>query len=105
MGFCNDITPTCDTCYEITYGNCNDTLTFNLGLGATTNYYLNLIDKYDIVNEEDVVTDGSGDFTIVQTWTEFFGAVEVEIYDDAPRTNRVSFTISGTTYDCIILKP
>ena len=80
MGFCNDITPSCDVCFAFSYGECNDVLTFSLGLSENTNYFLRLIDKFDIVTFINVATDGSGDFTITQTWTEFFGGVEIQIY-------------------------
>jgi len=102
MGFCNNITPTCVTCYGATYGECNDVFTLSLGLLPLTTYYLNLIDKFDIVTELEVTTDANGDFTITQTWTEFFGAVEIEIYSDPTRVVKVSFTVSSTTYDCVI---
>tara|TARA_Y100000296_G_C5063512_1_gene201109 strand:- start:241 stop:558 length:318 start_codon:yes stop_codon:yes gene_type:complete len=104
LGFCTNTTPTCDTCYEIADGNCTDVLNINLGINPATTYYLNLIDKFDITTELTITTDGAGNFTITQTWTEFSGAVEVEIYSDAARTVKVSFTISGTSYNCIILK-
>ncbi len=102
MGGCNDITPTCDVCFEFLYGKCNDVLTFSLGLTANTNFFLSLIDKFDIVTFLTVTTDVSGDFTITQTWTEFFGAVEIQIFIDAARENRVPFAIDGTSFDCIV---
>ena len=105
MGFCNDITPNCDTCFEFSYGECNDVLTLSLGLTALTIYYLNLIDKFDIVTQLTVTTDGAGDFTITQTWTEFFGAIEVNIFLDANRTIPVSFIVNSISYNCLILQP
>lgn len=106
MGFCNDITPECVTCFEVSDGNCNDSLSLSLGLTGLTTYYLNLTDKFDIITPLDVTTDALGDFIITQTWTEFFGAIEVEIYTNATRiaADKVSFIISGTSYDCLILK-
>lgn len=103
MGFCNDITPTCDVCYEVASGACNDVITLSLGLTPATTYYIDLIDKFDIVTPLTIITDGAGDFTVTQTWSEFYGAVEVEIYLDALRTVRVSFTLIGISYNCIIL--
>ncbi len=103
MVFCNDITPNCDTCFEVQYGNCNDTLTLSLGLAVTTNFFLNLTDKFDIVTPIDVTTDGSGDFTITQTWTEFFGAVEMTIFSDSNRTALVVITQDSKNYNCVLL--
>lgn len=103
MGFCNDITPNCDTCYDAIYGECNDVITLSLGLTPLTTYYLDLIDKFDIVTPLTVITDGAGDFTITQTWTQFFGAIELQIYSDSARTVLVSFIIGGTSYNCVIL--
>lgn len=103
MGFCNDITPGCDVCYEAIYGECNDVITLSLGLAATTTFYLNLIDKFDIVTQLTVITDASGDFTITQTWAEFFGTIEIEIYAEPARVTRVIFTVGSTTFDCITL--
>ncbi|KKN67193.1 hypothetical protein LCGC14_0463660 [marine sediment metagenome] len=102
MGFCNDITPTCDVCFEFSYGKCNDVLTFSLGLPPNTVFFLNLIDKFDIVTQLTVLTDASGEFTITQTWTEFFGAVEIQIFTDATRENLVPFVIGSTSFDCIV---
>lgn len=103
MGFCNDITPTCDVCFEVLYGKCNDVLTLSLGLAPSTTFFLNLTDKFDIVTPLTVTTDISGDFTITQTWTEFFGDVEVEIFSDAGRTIIVPITQNLIEYLCIIL--
>lgn len=102
MGFCNDITPTCDVCFEFNYGKCNDVLTFSLGLPPNTVFFLNLIDKFDIVTQLTVTTDPSGDFNITQTWTEFFGAVEIQIFTDVTRDNLVPFVIGSTSFDCIV---
>lgn len=104
MGFCNNITPTCDTCLEFIYGKCNDVLTFSLGLTPNTVFFLNLIDKFDIITQLIVTTDNSGDFTITQTWTEFFGAIEIQIFTDASRENLVPFVIGSTSFDCIVAK-
>ena len=103
MGFCNDITPACVTCYEAIYGKCNDVITFPLGLDASTTYYLNLIDKFDIVTQLTVTTDVNGDFDITQTWTEFFGAIEIQIFSDPDRNTRVLFTVNSISFDCIVL--
>lgn len=102
MGFCNDITPTCDVCFEFSYGKCNDVLTFSLGLAGNTTFFLSLIDKFDIVTFLTVTTDANGDFTITQTWTEFFGAVEIQIFSDPARTTIVEFIESSVTYNCIV---
>ena len=102
MGFCNNITPDCDTCLELVYGECNDVITFSLGLTPDTVFFLNLIDKFDIVTPLTVTTDGNGDFTITQTWTEFFGAIEIQIFSDAARNIRVSFIDNSTSFDCIV---
>lgn len=102
MGFCNDITPTCDVCFEFSYGECNDVLTFSLGLTPLTTFFISLIDKFDIVTFLTITTDASGDFTITQTWTEFFGAVEIQIFTDSTRDNLVPFVIGGTSFDCIV---
>ena len=102
MGFCNDIAPTCETCFEATYGECNDVITLSLDLNPLTTYYLDIIDKFDIVTPLTVVTDSSGTFDITQTWTEFFGAVEIQIFSDEARVNLVSFTTDSITYDCIV---
>jgi len=103
MGFCNDITPACDVCFEVLYGKCNDVLTLSLGLTPSTTFFLNLTDKFDIVTPLTVTTDGSGDFTITQIWTEFFGDVEVEIFSDAGRTLLVTVVQNGALYNCVIL--
>lgn len=103
MGFCNDITPTCDVCFEVLYGECNDVLTISLGLTPSTTFYLNLTDKFDIVTPLTVTTDGSGDFTITQTWVEFFGDVEVEVFSDSGRTSIVTFVQNPNVYNCVIL--
>lgn len=102
MGFCNNITPTCDTCFEATYGECNDVFTLSLGLDENTTYFLNLIDKFDIITPLTVTTDANGDFTITQTWTEFFGAVEIQIFADVGRVDLVTFTVDLTTFNCIV---
>lgn len=102
MGFCNDITPTCDVCFEATYGKCNDVFTLSLGLMPLTTYYLKLIDKYDIVTELVVITDAIGAFDITQTWTEFFGDVEIQIFSDSGRINLVTFTQNSIEFNCII---
>ena len=102
MGFCNEITPTCDTCYELTYGECNDVITLSLGLTPLTVYFIDLIDKFSIVTPLTVTTDSNGDFTITQTWTEFFGAVEIQIYNDVGRVDLVTFTVNGTSFNCVI---
>ena len=102
MGFCNNITPSCESCYEATYGECNDVITLSLGLTPLTTYYLDLIDKFDIVTPLTVVTDGSGDFDITQTWSEFFGAVEIQIFTDPARVHKVTFTVDTTAYNCIV---
>lgn len=101
MGFCSDISPSCDTCYGAIYGKCNDVITLSLGLTASTTFYLNLIDKFDIVTQLTVITDANGDFTITQTWTEFFGSIEIEIYADPSRATRVNFSVGGTSFDCV----
>ena len=103
MGFCNDITPTCDVCFEVLYGECNDVLTISLGLTPSTTFFLNLTDKFDIVTPLTVTTDGSGDFTITQTWTEFFGDVELEIFSDSGRTLIATFVQDSTVYNCVLL--
>lgn len=103
MVFCNPISPNCDTCFEVVYGNCNDILTLSLGLDAATTYYLNLTDKFDVVTPLTVVTDGSGDFTITQTWTEFFGGIEITIFSDAGRTALVTVSQNGIAYNCVLL--
>ena len=103
MGFCNDITPTCDVCFEVLYGECNDVLTISLGLTPSTTFFLNLTDKFDIVTPLTVTTDGSGDFTITQTWTEFFGVVELEIFSDSGRTLIATFVQDSTVYNCVLL--
>ncbi len=103
MVFCNDITPTCDVCFEVLYGECNDVLTISLGLDASTTFFLNLTDKFDIVTPLTVTTDGSGDFTITQTWTQFFGDVEVEIFSDSGRTIPIVFIQNSIVYHCVIL--
>jgi len=103
MGFCNDITPNCDTCFEAIYGECNDVITLSLGLNALTTYFLNLTDKFDIVTPLTVTTDGAGDFTITQTWTQFFGAIEIEIFSDSDRTVKVAFIVGAVSFNCIVL--
>lgn len=102
MGFCNKIAPTCDVCFEFSYGKCNDVLTFSLGLTGNTTFFLSLIDKFDIVTFLTVTTDASGDFTVTQTWTEFIGAVEILIFTDSARENLVPFVIGSTSFDCIV---
>ena len=102
MGFCNNITPDCDVCLELVYGECNDVITFSLGLTPDTVFFLNLIDKFDIVTPLTVTTDGNGDFTITQTWTEFFGAIEIQIFADIGRVDLISFTVDGTSFNCIV---
>lgn len=104
MGFCNDIPPSCDTCLEAIYGKCNDVITISLGLSGLTTFFLNLIDKFDIVTQLTVITDANGDFTITQTWTEFFGPIEIEVYADPQRATRVTFTVGGTNFDCVTLE-
>lgn len=103
MGFCNDITPTCDVCFETAYGQCGDVLEFNLGLGAVTTYYLNLIDKFDIITQTTVITDAFGNFTLTQTWTQFTGSIEIQIFTDAARLNQLTFSQGGIDYDCIVM--
>lgn len=103
MGFCNNIDPNCDVCFEVLYGKCNDVLTLSLGLTPSTEFFLNLTDKFDIVTQLTVTTDISGDFTITQTWTEFFGDIEVEIYSDSDRTILVSIEQDFTAYACVLL--
>lgn len=102
MGFCNDITSSCDVCFEITYGKCNDVFTLSLGLTPLTTFFLKLIDKFDIVTLIEVTSEANGDLNITQTWTEFFGAVEIQIFSDPARTTIVEFTESGVTYNCIV---
>lgn len=102
MGVCNNITPSCDVCYEAIYGECNDVITFSLGLTGNTTFFLNLIDKFDIVTQLTVITDDNGDFTITQTWVEFFGPIEIQIFSDADRNTRVIFTVDSTNFDCIV---
>ena len=104
MGFCNDITPNCDTCHTISYGNCNDVLTISLGLNPLTDFFLTLTDKFDIVTNIDVTSDGSGAFNLTQTWTEFFGAIEVTIFSDSNRTILVPFIVNSTNFNCLILQ-
>lgn len=103
MGFCNKISPVCDVCFEVLYGKCNDVLTLSLGLPTNTTFFLNLIDKFDIVTPLTITTDGSGDFTITQTWTEFFGDIEVQIFSDTGRTELVDFLQNSNAYNCVIL--
>ncbi len=103
MVFCNPISPNCDTCFEVVYGNCNDVLTLSLGLDAATTYFINLTDKFDVVTPLTVLTDGSGDFTITQTWTEFFGGVEVDIFADSERTILISIVQNSKYYNCVLL--
>ncbi|KKN74676.1 hypothetical protein LCGC14_0388780 [marine sediment metagenome] len=103
MGFCNNITPTCDVCFEVLYGKCNDVLTLSIGLTPSTTFFLNLTDKFDIITPLTVTTDSSGDFTITQTWTEFFGDVEVEIFSDAGRTILITVIQNSNIYNCILL--
>jgi len=103
MGFCNNITPQCDVCFEVLYGECNDVLTISLGLTPSTTFFLNLTDKFDIVTPLTITTDGSGDFTITQTWVEFFGDVEVEIFTDSDRTISLVFVQNTIVYHCVIL--
>ncbi len=104
MGFCRDITPTCDTCFEAVYGVCNDVLIISLSLTADTTFYVDLIDKFDIITQLTVVTDSNGDFTITQTWTQYAGAMEIQIFSDEARTNQVNFSQGGTTFDCVVLQ-
>lgn len=104
MGSCNDIAPTCDTCFEVVYGVCSDVLTISLNLTALTTYYIDLIDKFDIITQLTVTTDALGDFTITQTWTQFAGAVEIQIFSDAARTNQVNFSQGGVTFDCVVMQ-
>lgn len=103
MGFCNDIIPTCDTCFTVVYGVCNDVLTLSLDLTPATTFYLDLIDKFDIITQLTVITDGNGDFTITQTWTQFAGAMELQIFLDEARTNQVNFSQGGVTFDCVVM--
>ncbi len=103
MVFCNDISPNCDTCFEVEYGNCNDVLTLSLGLTPSTNFFLNLIDKFDIITQIDITTDVSGDFTITQTWTKFFGDIELQIFSDSGRTILVTVTQNAIIYSCVLL--
>ena len=103
MGFCNNITQGCEVCYEAIYGECNDVITFSLGLTGNTTFFLSLIDKFDIVTQLTVTTDVNGDFDITQTWTEFFGAVEVQIFSDVMRNTRVLFTVNSISFECIVL--
>lgn len=103
MVFCDPISPNCDTCFEVEFGNCDDVLTLSLGLDAATTYYLDLIDKFDKITQLTVITDGSGDFTIIQTWTEFFGSIEVQVYSDAARTILVPITQNAIVYQCVLL--
>jgi hypothetical protein len=104
MGFCNDITPTCDVCFVVDYGVCNDVLLLSLNLAPSTTYYLDLIDKFDIIAQTSVATDANGEFNLTQTWTQYFGAIELQIFSDADRLNRVAFVKDGTEYDCVILQ-
>jgi len=102
MGFCNEIIPTCDTCYVISNGGCGNTIAVNIGLTPITTYYIELIDKFDIVTQTSVVTDVNGNFTLEQTWAN--GSMEMLIYSDSGYTVPVTFVISTITYKCIIFK-
>lgn len=101
----------CSICYETTKGSpCAKTLQFALGLTVGTVYYFWIIDKFANVYREQLTVIAGG---IIQPdlekypdgyFNEYAGIFKAFLTTDAAGANRVNFTISGTTYNCIIFE-
>ena|SRR3990167_6604677 len=109
MGFCNEIIPNCDVCWEVAIGDCLTSITLSLGLSPSTTYYLRLINKWDTEYDITGITNGSGDLPIDKTQlpnnliNEYAGDFELQIFGNSARTTLVMITQGLIQYDCVIL--
>lgn len=101
----------CDVCYETTKSSpCDATLQFALGLTVGVTYYFWVIDKFANVYREQLTVIAGGIIrpTLTQYpdgfFNEYAGIFKAFLTTDAAGANKVNFTISGTTYNCIIFE-
>lgn len=102
MGCEDIIIENCDTCYETSRVECT-AISFTVGLTGT--YQLNIIDKFNKLYTQEVISANS--FTIDQTllpdgfFNKYAGVFELYLTNGSGFT--VPLTISAIEYNCIIL--
>jgi len=108
MSFCDtDITLDCSTCYEIEQSDCNDII-ISGGLTPATVYWLICYDKFGKRYDNQVTVAGDGSFTIdISNYPEalfnpYAGDFQFILTVDQNNIERVNFSISSTTYNCIV---
>lgn len=106
MGICNDIHPTCDTCFELVIEDCLDPVTIP-NLNASTEFFVDIISMFDVVTQQTLTSSASGVLTIDQTSLTIspHQVYEVIVYADSARTQVVEIAFGEVNYPCIIFSP
>ena len=99
---------TCDTCYELTFPDCQD-MVFDLGLTPASEYYVIITDKFGNEYYDQLTVDASGSLIIdpllyVQgsLFTPFSGSFTLTIKEGLVYSDLIEFTIDSISYNCVI---
>lgn len=101
----------CDSCYEQVKDACATEYTFSYDLEPATTYTVAFYMANGNVYTQEVLTNGSGEFTIDATapefpegfWTPESGGYIMKVFPDASLENPESLTVGSYAYNCVQL--
>jgi hypothetical protein len=103
-------TLSCESCYDADVKSCSTELVLKAGLGAATDYYWLLKDKFDKLVQRLVTTNGDGDLTIDLSvlpdgaTNPFSGHYELSLRTGDDYLQEVLMTFDSIQYKCVSFK-